>query len=57
MQVYTADLGGNGTIYELHQWYIVSNGNGYVLTYSVTADKAKNFAGLGPIIANTFSLS
>jgi hypothetical protein len=57
LQVYTADLGGNGTIYELHQWYVVSNGKGYVLTYSVTADKAKDFAGLGPIIANTFTLS
>jgi hypothetical protein len=57
LQVYTADLAGNGTIYELHQWYIVSDGQGYVLTYSVLADKAKDFAGIGPIIANTFALS
>jgi hypothetical protein len=57
VQVYTADLAGNGTIYELHQWYIVSNGKGYVLTYSVLADKAKDFAGVGPIIANSFILS
>ena len=57
LQVYTADLGGNGTIYELHQWYIVTNSKGYVLTYSVLADKAKDFAGIGPIIANTFTLS
>ena len=54
LQVYTSDLGGNGTIYELHQWYIVKDGKGYVLTYSVVADKAKDFAGIGPIVANSF---
>ena len=57
LQVYTADLNGNGTIFELHQWYIVANGKGYVLTYSVLADKAKDFAGYGPIIANSFTLT
>ncbi|GEM_PF-1432272 len=57
LQVYTADLNGNGTIFELHQWYLVANGTGYVLTYSVLADKAKDFAGYGPIIANSFTLS
>lgn len=57
LQVYTADLSGNGTIFELHQWFIVANGQGYVLTYSVVADKAKDFAGYGPIIANSFTLT
>jgi serine/threonine protein kinase len=56
LQVYTADLGGNGTIYELHQWYLVKDNKGYVLTYSVLADKAKDFAGYGPIIANSFTM-
>jgi len=57
LQVYTANLAGNGTIYELHQWYLVANGKGYVLTYAVQADKAKDFAGFGPIIANSFMLT
>ncbi|MHB8645483.1 MAG: protein kinase domain-containing protein [Thermomicrobiales bacterium] len=57
LQVFMADLNGNGTLFELHQWYLVSNGTGYVLTYSVLADKAKDFAGYGPIIANSFTLS
>ncbi|MCA1669115.1 MAG: hypothetical protein LC793_17310, partial [Thermomicrobia bacterium] len=56
LQVYTADPNGSGTIVELHQWYIVANGKGYVLTYSVVADKAKDFAGYGPTIANSFTL-
>jgi hypothetical protein len=55
LQVYTADLRGNGTTYELHQWYLVKDGKGYVLTYSVIADKAKDFAGVGPIVANSFT--
>ncbi len=57
LQVYTADLNSNGTIFELHQWFIVADGKGYVLTYSVLADKAKDFAGYGPIIANSFTLT
>ncbi len=56
LQVYTADVGGNGAITELHQWFFVTNGKGYVLTYSVPADRAKDFAGYGPIIANSFTI-
>jgi serine/threonine protein kinase len=56
-QIYTADLNGNGTIFELHQWFFVANGQGYVLTYSVLAGKAKDFPGYGPIIANSFTLT
>jgi len=55
-QVYTADVNGNGTIYELHQWFIVKDGKGYVLTYSVLADRAKDFPGYGPILANSFTI-
>ena len=57
LQVYTADALGDGTINEFHQWYIVANGKGYVLTYTVLASKAKDFAGYGPIIANSFTLT
>ncbi|MGI8690605.1 MAG: protein kinase domain-containing protein [Thermomicrobiales bacterium] len=57
VQVYTADALGDGTINEFHQWYIVANGKGYVLTYTVLASKAKDFAGYGPIIANSFTLT
>lgn len=57
LQIYTADLSNNGTIFELHQWFLVKDGKGYVLTYSVVADKAKDFAGFGPIIANSFTFS
>lgn len=56
-QVFTADALGNGTINEFHQWFIVANGKGYVLTYTVLASKAKDFAGYGPIIANSFTLT
>jgi serine/threonine protein kinase len=56
LQIYTADLAGDGTIYELHQWFLVASGKGYVLTYAVVADKAKDYAGYGPIIANSFVL-
>ncbi|MDQ2785601.1 MAG: protein kinase [Chloroflexota bacterium] len=57
LQIFTADALGNGTINEFHQWYIVANGKGYVLTYTVLASKAKDFAGYGPIIANSFTLT
>jgi len=57
LQVYTADALGDGTINEFHQWYIVANGKGYVLTYTVLASRAKDFAGYGPIIANSFTLT
>jgi serine/threonine protein kinase len=57
VQVYTADINGNGTIFELHQWFFVANGQGYVLTYTVLASKAKDFPGYGPIIANSFTLT
>ncbi len=56
LQIYTADINGNGTIFELHQWFIVKDGKGYVLTYSVLADKAKDFPGYGPILANSFTI-
>jgi len=56
-QVFTADALGNGTINEFRQWFIVANGKGYVLTYTVLASKAKDFAGYGPIIANSFTLT
>jgi serine/threonine protein kinase len=55
--IYTADVVGNGTILELHQWYIVRDGTGYVLTYSAPADRARDFAGTGPAIASTFAFS
>ena len=57
MQVYTADLDGNGSLYELTQWYIVKEGTGYVLTYSVLQSKAAENAGLGPAIASTFTFA
>jgi len=57
LQIYTADALGDGTINEFHQWYIVANGKGYVLTYTVLASRAKDFAGYGPIIANSFTLT
>ncbi|MDQ6908688.1 MAG: hypothetical protein M3176_17835, partial [Chloroflexota bacterium] len=56
LQIYTADINGNGTTFELHQWFIVKDGKGYVLTYSVLADKAKDFPGYGPILANSFTI-
>ncbi len=56
LQIYTADV-GTGTISELYQWYIVKDGTGYVLTYSVPADRAQQFAGTGPAIASTFDFS
>ncbi len=52
--VYTADV-GDGILRELHQWYIVYEGQGFVLTFSVPADKAREFADMGDIIADNFS--
>jgi len=57
LQIYTADVAGTGNIAELHQWFIVKDGVGYVLTYSVPVDSAQQFAGTGPAIASTFKFS
>ena len=56
LQIYTADVSGNGTILEIYQWFTVINGRGYVLTFSVALNQARDFAGIGPIIANSFTV-
>lgn len=54
--VYTADV-GDGILRELHQWFIVVGGKGYVLTFSVPVDKAHEYQDIGDIIADNFALS
>jgi serine/threonine-protein kinase len=57
LQIYTADVAGNGTILEFHQWYIIKDGKTFVLTYTMPVDRAQEFAGIGPIIVSTVDFS
>ncbi len=47
---------GDGVLREIHLWLIVKDGKGYSLTYRVPADKAREFADTGDVIAATFAL-